>query len=450
MTKKKFAGWLGVLAAAAAAIVASQQGGKRPPLPIDHTPEWQQTCRTVMLERRAREISAEELAGCVEVARRGGQVEQLREFVDALPPDPVVTPPAPVLERVHVDGRFFVTNAGTFRPVFASELSILRRSADERAALLEQDAALGFNGIRVFAGALTWANQTPQDARGILPELLEQAAARGLYVYVSAITDSATGYDVEAHLRQVAAICEAHANCLLQIANEPYHATQSRLVQDPAQLLALARRAVPAGLPYDLGPATADEPDLFGRYPFDGGAFNSAHLDRGRDKWNQVRRLREIAAISDATRKPAMSGEPIGAAEAAIPGKRESDPAFFFAMGALCRGFELGCVFHSQAGLDAVPLGPVQRDCAAAFLAGWRAIPSTDRLAFQNAGWASSPVASADFSRVVRAYTFQSGDRAWTVLVGLAGDPRLELRVGWRVTQGIDERAGVRILELAR
>jgi len=39
-------------------------------------------------------------------------------------------------------------------------------------------------------------------------------------------------------------------------------------------------------------------------------------------------------------------------------------------MGALCRGFEIGCVFHSEDGLYARLLGPNQRACAEAFIAG--------------------------------------------------------------------------------
>ena len=452
MTKKKLTGWLGALAAAAAAIIAAQQG-KPPAPPIDHTPEWAATCRVVMQERRHREITEPELAGCVDVARRGGHVEQLRDYVDALPPDPA--PPAPEippLERVAVDGRFGIAGGRTFRPVFTSALTLLTKLPDERDVVLDEAAALGFNGVRVFAGALTWAHQTPDLAIAELDELLEQAAARRLYVYVAAVTDSGTGYDVEAHLRAVAAICAAHANCFgLEAANEIGHPTQAPLVNDVPRFLEVARRSIPGGVLWALGSALGqDEPDPGGRYVTDGGSFNDAHLDRGRDLWNQVRRLREIAAISEATKKPAMSGEPIGAAEQRQPGRREADTAFFFAMGALCRGFELGCVFHSEDGLNARPLGPNQRACAEAFVAGWRAIPTDDRLGFQNAGWPSSPVAGADFSRVVRAYTGVAGERAWTVLVGLTGDPALRLREPWRIDQTVDERNGVRVLQLAR
>ena len=365
-----------------------------------------------------------------------------------------VPPGAPT--RIRIDGRFFVHNAGTFRPCFQSSLTLLVRNADERAVFLDETVELGFNGIRVFAGALPWAPQTADQARAVLPTLLDEAAALGLYVYVVALTESRHGgYDVEAHLRAIATIVQAHSNALLEIANEPWHGTQSDEVNDPVRLLALARRAVPAGVIYALGAADTDEPDASGHYPTDGGAFNTSHLDRGRDGWNQVRRIREIENISAATHKPVMSGEPIGADEwmggSTGTKQRRNDPPFFFALGALSRGFEIGTVFHSEAGLRSVPLGPVQRACAEAFIAGWRSIDTADRLRFFNARWVGSPVGDADFDRVVRAYSFVTRDSGWTVLVGITGDPAIRWGGDWHPTGVVvGEWPGVRVVEIAK
>ena len=155
-----------------------------------------------------------------------------------------------------------------------------------------------------------------------------------------------------------------------------------------------------------------------------GGSFVTAHLDRGRDKWNQVRRVRELAVLGDTTRKPVVNNEPIGAAESSQAGRRESDPAFFFCMGALNRVFEVGGVFHSEAGLNGALPGPVQQACAEAFVEGSRIVPADDRLVFKNATWADSPVVKARFDdTIIRAYTGVGGSAAWTVLVGLSGIP---------------------------
>lgn len=352
--------------------------------------------------------------------------------------------------KVRVDGRFWVTDSGTFRPKFASALSVLAKAPEQQDRVLDEVAALGFNGIRVFAGDLGWANQTPQMARERLPRLLQAARDRGLYVYVCALTGG--GYDVLEHFRVVAGITAQFPNTLLEVANEIGHPTQSDLAKDPARLAEAVRRLVPAGIAWTLGaPVWTDEPTPEGVWPADFGQFNDAHLDRGRDKWNQVRRLREIYAISEVTRKPAMSGEPIGSAEADQPGRRIHDPSFYFTMGVLCRGFELGCVFHSEDGLHGRQMGPNQTEDAKAFLAGTQAIPTEDRLEFRNAGWANSPVESGNFDTgIVRIYSFVSGGRGWSVLLGISGDPQLKLREGWRVVGVAGERPGVQVLEISR
>jgi hypothetical protein len=368
-------------------------------------------------------------------------------------PSETFTPSIPLLRkfktgtiagRLRVDGRFFVNDAGTFRPIFASMLSVLRRSPDATRDVLDWAAQTGFNGIRVFAGALTWAGQSASQARDRLPSLLTEAAARGLYVEVTAITDSKDGgYDPAAHAAAVAAICDQASNAILEVANEPYHPTQTDAVHSPEHLLSLGRKA---HVPFALGAASDDESIEMG-----GGTFVTAHLDRGRDKWNQVRRVRELAALCDATKKPVINNEPIGAGEQADRGRRESDPAFFFCMGALDRIFEVGGVFHSEAGLQAVLPGPVQQACAEAFVAGSRVIPTEDRLSFKNAGWTDSPVSKARFDEtIIRAYTGVAGPRAWTVLVGLSGEPGLVLQGGWRTGNRIAERPGVVVLQLER
>lgn len=373
---------------------------------------------------------------------------------------------------VRIDGRFFVTDAGTFRPLFQSGLSLLARGPPERDAFLDQTVALGFSGVRVFAGDLGWAGQTVASALSALPALLDAAQARGLYVYVCALTGGRDPvYDIEAHLRAVVEIVKGRPNVLLEVANEIGHATQSNIGQDPERLLALARSVIPPGVTWTLGapdgPFKTDEPTPEGTYPTSGGQFNDAHLDRGRDLYNQGRRLREVENISSVLRTPAMSGEPIGIAEVPMPGKQrfwdktgaqpqsggfdDAATRFSFLTGVLCRGFELGCVFHSEQGLQGQLLGPNTQRAAQAFVAGWRSLPTTERLTFVNAGWQNSPVSGADFDNgIVRAYSFTTGSRGWTVLVGLKGDPQVRWGGGWRAVGVMADRPGLRLVEIAR
>jgi hypothetical protein len=352
--------------------------------------------------------------------------------------------PGAIQGPLRIDGRAFVNDAGTFRPIFTSALSLLARSPDEMRTFLDWAARTGFNGIRVFAGKLGWASQSAAQAKARLPELLSEAAARGLYVEVTAITDSRDGgYDPTDHFRAIARIAEQTNNAILEVANEPYHGTQADSIHSANTLLSLGRQT---RLPFALGAAQDDESLDMG-----GGSFVTAHLDRGRDKWNQVRRVRELAVVGDTTRKPIVNNEPIGAAESAQRGRRESDPSFFFCMGALNRVFEVAGVFHSEAGLNATLPGPVQQACADAFVEGSRIVPSEDRLVFKNATWADSPVVKARFEETItRAYTGIGGSGAWTVLVGLSGDPGLELRAPWRVAKRLAQRPGVEVLELGR
>jgi len=360
----------------------------------------------------------------------------------------------PPLLPVRAEGRFFTTTAGTYRGRWTSGLSLLARSPAERAAFLDWAARTGFDGVRVFAGALTWANQTPDSARANLPALIQETIARGLYLYLVVVTDSATGYPVEAHMQQVSAIVAPYSHVILEGANELGHSTQSSLVNDIRGFEVVSARSMPNGHIWSLGAMLGlDEMGPDGTYPPDGAApFNTAHLDRSRDQWNQVRRIREIAGISEGTGKPAISGEPIGAGEADDPGRRESDPAFFFAMGALCRLFELGaCVFHSEDGLNARLPQPNQQACADAFLAGFRSIHAqTDaRLAYRNAGWTGTDVPVQSFTNAVRVYSGITGNDGYTVVVGDSG-VQVQWKNGYHIVAELGRMPGVIVWKIQR
>jgi hypothetical protein len=464
MNKKTLGGFLGAMISAA--LFTACGAVTSPPIVAPPTAAtiaiWTATCEALFREELGREIDPPGVEWCLAGIRGGTDLVGMRAAIRATPEyvayqERLKQPPAPAIRpalAVRIDGRFWVTDTGTFRPLFQSGLALLARGPPERAAFLDETRALGFNGIRVFAGDLGWAGQTPESARAALPALLDEAAARGLYVYVCALTGG--GYDIEAHLRAIVDIVRGRPNVLLESFNEIGHPTQSDIGQDPARALQLAKRVIPAGITWTLGaPIGTDEPTPEGTYPTSGGLFNDAHLDRARDLYNQVRRLREIYAISEVTRTPAMSGEPIGIAEVPMPGKQRlwDDQAmrFAFAYGVLCRGFELGCVFHSEQGLQGQPLGPNTTAAARVFLAGWHAIPTDDRLTFVNAGWAGSPVAGADFDNgLVRAYSFVSGARGFTVLVGLKGDPRVVWGGGWRSVSTIADQPGIRVIEITK
>lgn len=380
---------------------------------------------------------------------------------------------APPVRAVRIDGRYLVDDTGaTWRGLFVSGLALGSKTPAEREAFYAQAQALGVNGFRLFGGRLTWAGQIPVELRTLLPTLLEEAAAHGLHVQVAAITDSREGtYDIPAHLWGVAQIVQTHPGTILEIANEPGHPTQASTVNDIDNLARMAQAKVPAGLPYALGHLADEVPrveDGGWKWPTPGGLV-TAHLSRDRDLFNRVRRVRELAGISETLKVPVISGEPDAIADGPVPGKtrilasdgngnaRPEAAQWSFALGALCRGFEIAvCVLHTESGLGGRPMGPFELDAAKAYVAGFQALETTDRLQFYNARWAGSPVSDANFGTdeqrgtIVRAYSFVTGNRGWTVLVGLTGDPAVKWGSGWRAVRVVAERPGVQVVEIAR
>jgi hypothetical protein len=325
-------------------------------------------------------------------------------------------------------------------PRWASDLIALTKSAEKQAEYLDWAVRTGFNGVRVFAGALTWAGQTPASALAGLPAFLDRAYARGLAVEVTALTDTGTGYDMAAHVDAIGAICAGRQNVVVEVGNEIGHGSQSlALTLDYARQLG-ETLLTPRGILWAVGaPIETDEP-IDGVYPGAGGDYCTVHLDRGRETWNQVRRVREIYAVVEAHSCPAINNEPIGADENYVAGKRWNDPAMFFTLGALDRAFGTGGVHHSQAGLMAELPGPLQQQCADKYVAAHRAVDAVlPNLvgSYKNVGHGGSPLSSATFvdggdgDGVVRAYSFISGTRGVTVLIGAKGNLGLVWANGW-------------------
>lgn len=350
------------------------------------------------------------------------------------------------------DGRGWTNDDGVFYPVFASALAIAAKPAADAERYLDHCVAAGFNGVRFFLGSLGWANLTAGAAIDALPRLLFAARERGLYVQVCPITGSGDGsYDPRAYVRLAIRECMAFIHTTVEAANEFYHPTQSRDVHDPENLIDYLRGApmlAAIGAPAEDEPITIGDAPAFWPYPT--ADFTQLHLGRQREAWEMVRHAREMELVAQMTGRPVMNGEPIGAADVAERGRRESRPELFAGLGAINRIMGLGGVFHSQSGLWAdLPTDQIAR-CEAAFVAGSRCIPSSDRLAFKNAGWVDSPIVKFDGSKALRAYTGVAGARAWTLCLGVTGDPALQLRDGWALRDIVYAQPGLMVFELSR
>lgn len=393
------------------------------------------------------------------------------------PPTPTPTPPpapaGPVITAR--DGRFFDGTGARLVPRWKSLLIALTKTPAQQAVILDQVVANGFAGVRVFSGALTWAGQTPESAREALPAFLDRAAARGLVVEVTGLTDTASGYDAREHIRLLAGILANRFGVVFELMNEIGHPTQDATIT-PGVLRAWGQELVaPLGIPWAVGASEVDEPcppDPWDRerpaacrgygeheYPAAGGSYNTAHLERGRDFWNQFRRVRELYAI------PALNNEPLGCAEPGTPGQRYYDPAMAYVLGVLDRAFGVGGVHHSQSGLLAELPGPVQQACELAYVAGHRDVDAVLPGVvgqYLNVGHGGSPLSGARFvdgggaDGVVRAYSFVDGaNRGVTVLVGLRGDAALTWANGWEIVRTVGSRTAhdgrqIVVLEIRR
>jgi hypothetical protein len=333
----------------------------------------------------------------------------------------------------------------------ASCLAALRPGHDFRPAL-DEIAALGFTAVRVFAGRLGWCGQEPHHALERLPEFISEAHARGLNGHVVALTDTAGGgreaYDRRQHAAEVAARVTPFD--ILEWANEAWHPSQHDCT--PAFLASLPR---PAGVPIALGASQHDEPPKGLDYA--GADYVTVHLDRGRDEWNMVRRVKEVMEVGIATGKPVMSGEPIGAGEHHEAGKRLTNPAIFFTMAALGQLFNVSTCFHSSDGLMAQRLGPRQRACAEAFIRGMRAVPAA-RYDYKNVTHSGSPIVSATFNDgdvrkpgCTRSYSGVVGGVGVNVTLGISdmNHPGADIGNGWRWEGERAREQGVIVREVA-
>lgn len=368
------------------------------------------------------------------------------------PPDPGT------VANLNLRGRQLYAGDRVFRwrgiTAFALLAMIAQGRRGEAEAWMAAQQARGFNVFRVLS-MCSWLELGPGRGQEVLPQLLQLVKARGVGLELVALSDTrAFGFSPSDCREQVQRIRELSGNLapgqvLVQAANEHYHGTHVDWLHDPANVDGLA-----AGLPLTTASPAAEDEALVPT-----GGYVTRHLDRGRDKWNMVRRVRELEAVSGGTGKFVVNDEPIGAAEANQPGRRESDPSIFFTFGVLGRIFEVGSTFHCEAGLRCDPLVGNQLACAQVFVQGATIVPDDRVLAFQNANnprpdgsrpWPDSPVQWFDEGAAVRCYTGVCGDEAWTCALGLSGDPRIQWHTAWQPEGVVAQLSGVQVIKLRR
>jgi hypothetical protein len=376
----------------------------------------------------------------------------------------VVLADAQALPRLRGDGRRLARPDGStfvWRGVTAFRLIDQLADGNERQAIAYLDWArdTGFNLVRVLTVIAGWADLAPEDGARLLPRLLDLAAARGLYVEAVGIVESRNReYDWRLHARRVAEICHAASNCVFEFANEPGHGSQDPRLGDMTQVDSYAAAAV-RDLPHLVWSAGS------GGYDYDptpAGRYLVRHLDRGGDPLVMVGRLRELFRLSEQTGRYVVSDEPIGADEldGSQTGKQRIDrPEIFYAMGILCRGFQIGCTFHLEAGVQTQDPGPVQRRAARDLVDASRLVPDNGQWRPLSPGESASPVASmrdlARGGRVVSADSFVAQDSGPSFVVLLHSSPTAPMDAlvwsdGWEPREVIGSRRHVTVVRVAR
>lgn len=274
----------------------------------------------------------------------------------------------------------------------------------EAVAYLDWAREHGVTVVRVLSTARHLFVLTPEDGRRGLPRLLALAGERGLYVEVVALADT-LGLEtdaIDAHVRQVGGIAAAHPNALVEIANEPFHATQHPSLKDRATLARLAA-LVPEGVLVAHG---SDAPESSG-----GGHYVTVHMPR-LDGWDHVRALAEGARLVGLYQRPVVSDEPIGAGARAVAGSRDDSPERFRAAALLTRMTGMHATFHYEGGLyGRLPAG-AERACFEAWKDAWALLPDDiERGTFEG------PLAGSETGHI--RYAARLGDTVWTL--GLDG-----------------------------
>lgn len=283
--------------------------------------------------------------------------------------------------------------------------------------------------VRVLTMAKHLFELPPERGVSALEGFLSRAARHGMFVEVVALADTASyPVDLEKHVRRVGEIAAHHSNALVEIANEPYHATQKPELHHYEVLQAL-RKEIPTDVPVALGAAGYPEVHI-------AGDFVTFHSSRSPAEggWGSVRDLKIGVEFLRKAGKPVVDDEPIGAGQKGEPGRRDDNPERFRAHALLAGLLGLHSTFHYEGGLQGrLPAGRelesfnAWREGVALAGDGPRAIPRITLLAGPAPARANRPPKRGG------AYAIVDGDRAWVLVYGDgAGATEIKWLEGWK------------------
>ncbi len=340
--------------------------------------------------------------------------------------------------RLRVQGtRFLNPDGSTFqwRGITAFRLVDYVADGQEQRArdFLKWASGRHLTVVRVFAMLHGFFDLRPAEGRAALPRLLTLAASYGLQVEVVGLTNTAEPglVDPRQQIQALSRIAAVHDNALLELANEPYHPTQSADVHRPDFLKDLGS-LVPPSVPASLG-------SIEHEHAFAAGSYVTWHVPRrsSDDGWGHVLAIADGAQYPREFGKPVISDEPIGAGPKLQPGRRDDDPGRFRAAALLTRLAGLGATFHYESGPQArVPVGR-ELECFNAWNDAWTLLPRDieQRGVFRRVGGDGAVVRAFDQAAALAAFERQDGDSAWVLVIRPAGDTKLRWSDGWHAVR---------------
>lgn len=313
----------------------------------------------------------------------------------------------PAVEKLRRDRAIFRTASGAawrWKGVDGYRLPQRWERGENVDAFLRWCRERGANTLRCFAQHkfMSWPEVDPyvMNLASVRP-FVQWLADRGWYVELTVLADTqkrnpgdeVDGFDQSDQwcvdrVRDVIAAVRYEPNVFLELMNEPwFNGGVPRLAKivNMVGLRDVANR--PVLMSSGLYPSTGSEPassliplDYVGDHP---PRDDDWVAETGKTAVNQYKQL-GVTIIQD---------EPMGAAEASVPGKRDADPDHWEDAGlgmALSGG---GGTFHCEGGIHAIVPGPVQTECANRFFRAMDAVPADVPLwRWTHDGWADHPL----------------------------------------------------------
>ncbi len=222
--------------------------------------------------------------------------------------------------HLRIAGTHFVTpqaQAFSWRGITAFRLLeyVAQNKEAEARAYLAWARSQELTVVRVLAMGSGFMQLPPEQGRAALGRLLALAQEHGLYVEIVGLANTRdVPVDLQAHITGIGEVAGAHANALVEIANEPIHPSQAPEVGRADVLHGLAT-LVPGDVPVALGSIETDE-------RFSGGHYVTWHVPRENrpDGWGHVLAIASGAALIRKFGKPVVSDEPIGREPSTSPG----------------------------------------------------------------------------------------------------------------------------------